>query len=117
MADQSFSDIRQSVRDALASVDKDKGDDLAVVDLGPDWVVYQDPDTVGAGLYRRGYKIEGGKVSFTSDPVKVTRTTSYEPVSDEKPAAEQPKNLKDAGQEAKRQLKGRKSGDADKSGY
>lgn len=110
MADQSHSDIRQQVRDALAAVDKDKGDDLAVVDIGNDWVVYSDPDTVGAGLYRRGYRLADGKVTFTSDPVKVTRQTSYVPAGDT-PAEDQPKNLRDAGREARRRIaEGRKSG-------
>lgn len=82
MADQSFNDIRCAVRDALAAVDKDSGDDLCVCDLGPDWVVYEDPDTVGAGMHRRGYQIDSeGVVKFTSDPVAVVKQTSYNPVS------------------------------------
>jgi hypothetical protein len=76
--DQSFNDIRSAVRDALSSADKDKGADLMICDLGPDWVVYQDPDTVGAGMQKRSYQINSdGSVRFTSDPVAVTKQTSY----------------------------------------
>lgn len=79
--DQSFNDIRCAVRDALAGTDKDKGADLCVCDLGPDWVVYEDPDTVGAGLHRRGYQIDSsGNVKFTSEPVPVVKQTTYSPV-------------------------------------
>lgn len=82
MADQSFNDIRSAVRDALAGDDKDKGADLMVCDLGPDWVVYEDPDTVGAGLHRRGYQMDGTTVKFTSEPVAVVKQTSYSPAQD-----------------------------------
>lgn len=79
--DQSFNDIRCAVRDALCAADKDGGDDLCVCDLGPDWVVYEDPDTVGPGMHRRGYEIsKDGKVTFTSAPVAVVKQTSYTPV-------------------------------------
>lgn len=89
---QSFSDIRQAVTTALQGVDKDKGADLVVCDLGPDWVVYQDPDTVGAGMFKRGYTMQSdGSVKFTSEPVKVAKQTSYEE------ADKQPSNLKEAG--------------------
>lgn len=110
MASPSYNDIRTYLTDALAADDKDKGDDLIVVDFGPDWVVYRDPDTVGAGLFRRSYKLDGDKVELTSKPEKVTKTTSYEP--GEKPPEDQPKNLRDAGSEAKARLReSRKSGD------
>ena len=90
MADMSFGDIRVAVRSALAAIDKDKGDDLCVCDLGTDWVVYSDPDTDGPGECRRGYTIDSsGNVKFTSDPVKVSRTTSWD-------AVQQPKTLKEA---------------------
>lgn len=83
MADQSFNDIRSAVRDALAAVDKDKGADLMICDLGPDWVVYQDPDTDGAGMCRRGYQMEpNGTAKLTSGPVKVTRQTTYSEAQD-----------------------------------
>jgi hypothetical protein len=89
---QSFNDIRQAVTTALQGVDKDKGADLIVSDLGPDWVVYQDPDTVGAGMFKRGYQIDSsGNVKFTSDPVKVAKQTSYEE------ADKEPTSLKEAG--------------------
>lgn len=99
---QSFGDIRSAVTDALAAEDKDKGEDLIVVDLGPDWVVFRDPDTDGSGLYRRGYKMDGDKAVLTSKPEKVIRT--YETVAEEKaetPAEDQPKNLKDASAKAR----------------
>jgi hypothetical protein len=88
---ESFTDIRQQVTSALASVDDDKGKDLAVTDLGPDWVVYSDPDTDGPGLYKRSYERDSsGHVKFTSGPVKVARTTSYNEMD------AQPKDLKEA---------------------
>ena len=119
MADTpSYNDIRTYLTDALAAEDKDKGDDLIVVDFGPDWVVYRDPDTDGPGLRRRSYKLEGETVTLTSKPEKVLRSTSYEPAKgdqsdgDERPPEDQPKNLRDAGSEAKTRLRERrKSGD------
>lgn len=88
---KSFTDIRQAVTTALQGVDKDKGADLVVCDLGPDWVVYQDPDTIGAGMFKRGYQMESdGSVKFTSAPVKVAKQTSYEE------ADQEPKTLKEA---------------------
>ena len=92
---ESFTDIRQQVTSALASVDEDHGKDLAVTDVGPDWVVYSDPDTVGNGLFKRGYERDtSGHVKFTSEPVKVARSTTYSEV--DKPS-EEPKTLKEAG--------------------
>jgi hypothetical protein len=91
---ESFTDIRQQVTSALASVDDDKGKDLAVNDLGPDWVVYSDPDTDGPGLFKRSYERDSsGHVKFTSAPVKVSRTTSYNEMDSTK---DQPKDLKEA---------------------
>lgn len=98
----SFNDIRSAVTDALAAEDKDKGEDLLVVDLGTDWVVYRDPDTVGGGYFRRSYKMDGDKAVLTSKPEKVIK--AWESAADEKaetPTADQPKNLRDAGQKAR----------------
>lgn len=90
---ESFTDIRQAVTSALASVDDDKGKDLAVADLGPDWVVYSDPDTDGPGLFKRSYERDSsGHVKFTGEPVKVSRSTKYDPVDGEGQA----KDLKEA---------------------
>lgn len=103
---QSFSDIRQAVTTALQGVDKDKGEDLCICDLGPDWVVYQDPDTVGAGMFKRGYKLESdGSVKFTSEPVKVAKQTAYNEVDGE------PKDLKEAAVKVKEHFR-RKRADA-----
>ena len=99
----SFNDIRSAVQDALAAEDKDKGEDLVVVDIGPDWVVYRDPDTTGGGLVRRNYKMDGDKAVLTSKPEKVTRQTTYQPVSGgkETPPEDQPKSLGDAAEKAR----------------
>lgn len=109
MADEygpSYSDVRQAVRDALAEVDKDKGEDLCICDCGTDWVVYQDTDTLGAGTFRRGFKMDGVKAVLTSKPEKVERRTTYETVTDgETPTEKQPKNLKDAAKETKARYK------------
>lgn len=84
----SFNDTRAAVTHALTAVDKDHGKDLVVSDLGPDWVVYSDPDTVGDGSFKRSYTVSDGNVKFTSGPVKVTKQTTYNELA--------PKTLKEA---------------------
>ena len=104
MASPSYNDIRSALQDALAADDKDKGEDLVIVDIGSDWVVYRDPDTTGGGLVRRGYRMDGKKAVLTSDPVKVTRQTTYEPSGKDTPPEDQPKNLSDAADKARQEF-------------
>lgn len=111
---QSFSDIRQAVTTALQGVDKDKGADLMVCDLGPDWVVYQDPDTVGAGMFKRGYTMQSdGSVKFTSAPVKVAKQTTYNEQG--QPDEDEPKTLKEANIRVREHFRARRNGARDQS--
>ena len=104
MADSpSHNDVRQAVRDALAAVDKDKGDDLLLRDLGDDWVVFSDPDTDGPGLFKQGFRMENGKAVLTGSKVKVIQKTTYEPAG-ATPVEDQPKSLREAGRMARRTL-------------
>lgn len=101
MALSSFDDIRQAVRTALQAIDPDKGKDLCVCDIGPDWVVYQDPDaTSKPGMFRRGYHLSGDKAVLDQKPVAVARVTTYEPVD-----GGSARNLKEAGDRAYKLVK------------
>lgn len=112
MALESFDDIRSAVRTALQAVDPDKGADLCVCDIGPDWVVYSDPDRdKKPGLFRCGYHVTGDKAILDGKPVQVARVTTYEPVTADssEPAA---KNVHDAGKQAYRLVRDSKRTDA-----
>ena len=109
MADSpSHNDVRQALRDALAAVDKDKGDDLLLRDNGTDWVVFSDPDTDGPGLFKQSYHMVNGKAVLDGKPVKVVQHTEYIPAGgdgDETPVDKQPKNLREATVEARQRLR------------
>lgn len=82
----SFGDIQSRVYNALmATFDKsdeiDKWADMWVLDLGPDWVVYEDYTGDDPGLYQVSYSLDDqGLVSFGGTPVRVDQVTSFVPV-------------------------------------